>query len=115
MGEEEMELFEYIQRVAEAKANQDKSALAKVIVEGKHKYVSMADAAVSLFELTNTIVDAVEVGVETLQALTEARMVAIVECLDEETADRVRQLFKENEDNLFEQENTTNNTSEDDE
>lgn len=93
----ENKVLDYIDDIIYFRKHDDKEGMAALMAEGEAEYVTLKDVATAVLD----IVDDFTTFVDASQAINEVRLRAIVESLDEELQEKIKQKFMEAEDDLF--------------
>lgn len=102
-------ILEYLEDIIYFKRNSDSEGMEALRREGRAESVTLEDVGFALID----IIDDLARHVDTSQALTEVRLRAIVDCMD--NAEEVHKAFAQAEDDLFlidESEENENGTEE---
>lgn len=90
-------LLEYIEDYIYFQTHRDKEGLEALKEEGREKYVTMEEVGEAIYSITSDLAK----YSDTSQAIMEARVQAIVECLPKTTQNKIYKQFEDAEDDLF--------------
>jgi len=101
----ENRVLEVMQKILELKSNQDERGVMTLFKETKQESVTLKEVAEAFVQVTDDLINYVDVSQEASQGLQEIRLLAIIEALPEEVQTKIKESFKSAEDDLLEGKN----------